>query len=67
LAGSLEDLDQGLLDLGFFVDHVFTRFGIVFLEFQFTRRGLLVLVCGVEMAGVGGGNEADFVTHGVAP
>jgi hypothetical protein len=40
---------DGLLDLGFFVDHVLTNNRIVFLQFQFFGHGALVLGRGVEV------------------
>ena len=37
--------------------------GIKFLDLHFVRLGALVLGGGVIMAGVGGGNEFDFIAH----
>jgi hypothetical protein len=42
---------DGLLDLGFFIDHVLTNNRIEFLQFQFFGHGALVLGRGVEVTG----------------
>src|SRR5690606_17922561 len=54
----------GLLDLAFLVDHVLANDGIVLLDLHLVRRGLLVLVGGVEVAGAGRGDQADLVALG---
>src|SRR5690606_26250047 len=61
-AGFLLPLSSGLLDLAFLVDHVLPDDGIVLLDLHLVRRVLLVLVGGVEVAGVGRGNQTDLVT-----
>src|SRR5690606_39467146 len=48
-----------LLDLAFLVDHVLPDDGVVLLDLHLVRRVLLVLVGGVEVAGVGRGDQAD--------
>ena len=40
-----------LLNLGFLVDHVLTRDGVVLFHFKFVGHGPLVLVRGVKMTG----------------
>jgi hypothetical protein len=59
--------DQKLLDLGFLVDHVLARLGIVLLDLHFLGHGALVLVGGVKVAGTGSRFELDLVTHGLTP
>jgi hypothetical protein len=54
----------GLLDLAFLVDHVLPDDGVVLLDLHLVRRVLLVLVGGVEVAGIGRGNQTDFVALG---
>src|SRR6476469_10640265 len=49
------------LDLAFLVDHVLPDDGVVLLDLHLLRRVLLVLVGGVEVAGVGRGDQADLV------
>src|SRR5688572_23356307 len=49
------------LDLAFLVDHVLADDGIVLLDLHLGRRVLLVLVGGVEVAGVGRGDQTDLV------
>jgi hypothetical protein len=56
---------QGLLDLGFLVDHVLANHRIKFLDLHLFRHVALVFVRGVEMAGTGAGNESDFFTHNI--
>jgi hypothetical protein len=52
-----------LLDLGFFVDHVLSRHGIVLPGLHLFGMKALVLLRRIEMPGIGAGNESDFVTH----
>ncbi len=54
-------LTVALFDLGFLVDHVLARLGIVLLDLHLFRHGALVLVRGVEVAGTGGRFELDFI------
>src|ERR1700752_2171318 len=55
---------EGLLYLAFLVDHMLANDGVVLQELHLVRRVLLVLVRGVEVAGVGRGDQADLVALG---
>jgi hypothetical protein len=55
-------LDQ-LLDLGFFVHHVFLHLRIVLLHFHFVGMKTLVLGSGVVVASASRRNQFDFVAH----
>src|SRR5688500_4888165 len=55
---------EGLFDLAFLVDHMLANDGVVLLDLHLVRRVLLVLVGGVEVAGVGRGDQADLVALG---
>src|SRR3970040_2609536 len=55
--------NRGLLQLGFLVEHVLARLGIVFLDLHLVGRGALVLGGGIEVAGAGGRFELDLVAH----
>ena len=50
-AGVLDWTPPKLLDLGFLVDHVPTRHGVVLFHLKFVGHGPLVLVCSVKMTG----------------
>src|SRR5690606_5779702 len=65
-SGSITDNRDwpALLDLAFLVDHVLPDDGVVLLDLHLVRRVLLVLVGGVEVAGVGRGDQADLVALG---
>src|SRR3954454_18226955 len=54
-----------LLELGFFVDDVLARLGIVLLDLDLIGRGALVLGGGIEVAGAGRGFELDLLAHGL--
>jgi hypothetical protein len=56
-----------LLDFGFFVDHVLANNRIEFFNFDFVRGSALVLVGGVEVAGVSGRHQTDQFTHDFLP
>jgi hypothetical protein len=59
--------ENQLLDFGFFVDHVLTNNRIEFFNFDFVRSRALVLVGGVEVAGVSGRHQTDQFTHDFLP
>src|SRR3990172_10515130 len=52
-------------EFGFLVDHVLARDRIEFPDLQLVRRGALVLVRRVEMAGAGGCFYLDFFPHSI--
>ena len=52
---------SGLLDLGFFEDHVLTHNGVVLAELELVRGVTLVFLGGVEKTGSCGGYEFDLV------
>src|SRR5690606_37064021 len=52
------------LDLAFLVNHVLADDGIVLLDLHLAGGVLLVLVRGVEVAGVGRRNQTDLVALG---
>src|SRR3990170_2756790 len=54
---------RALLQLGFLVEHVLARLGIVLLHLHLVGRGALVLGGGVEVAGAGRRFELDLVAH----
>src|SRR3546814_4472902 len=60
--------DLASLDLAFLVDHVLADDGVVLLDLHLAGGVLLVLVGGVEVAGVCRGDQTDLVAlgcHGV--
>src|SRR5687768_8384095 len=61
---SLREGVTASLDLAFLVHHVLANDGVVLLDLHLVRRVLLVLVGGVEVAGVGRGDQADLVALG---
>src|SRR6266571_3668034 len=52
-----------LFDLGFLVDDVLARPGVVLLHLDLVGRAALVLGGGVELAGAGRGFELDLLAH----
>src|SRR5699024_964007 len=52
-----------LLDFRFLEGHMLACLRIVFLHFQLVRRIPLVLVRGIEEAGIGGGHHSNFLAH----
>ena len=56
-----------LLDFGLFVLDVLAHDRIVFFHHQFIRGVFLVLAGGVVMAGAGGRNQFDQISHDFSP
>ena len=52
-----------LLNLGFLVDHVLTRDGVVLFHFKLVGHGPLVLVRGVKMTGTRRRIHSNFFAH----
>src|SRR5512147_2664398 len=61
------ELREPLLELGFLVEDMLARLGIVLLDLQLVRRGALVFGRGVEVAGAGARLELDLLAHGRPP
>jgi hypothetical protein len=62
-AFSFQRVNMLLLDLCFLVDHMLANHRIVLFDFHFIRHVALVFGRGIEMTGIGAGDEFDFVTH----
>ena len=54
---------SGLLDLGFFVDHMLADNGVKFLDLHFVRHRSLILVSRIEVTRTCGRNQFNLFSH----
>jgi len=63
LFGETGEVKIGLLQLCFFIHHMFPSFRIKFHDLHFLGHGAFVFAGGVEMTGASSGFEFDFIAH----